>query len=74
MTRLHRITVIRINKITISTKTERKTKLENIIKVIKCGIAVLLTLCILLDIAGIRLNVTAMPEEATVGMGRPAAL
>ena len=47
-------------------KTERKTKMKNIFKISKRGIIVILTLCIILGIAGTCLNVAAMAEETIV--------
>jgi hypothetical protein len=49
--------------ITTNHKNERKNKMENIFKISKRGIIAILTLCILLSIAGTGLNVTAMAVE-----------
>jgi hypothetical protein len=45
--------------------------MKNIFKASKCGIAALLTLCILLGIAGTCMNVAAMEEETTVSTEEP---
>jgi hypothetical protein len=56
---------LKLNISTTNHKTERKTKMENIFKICKRGIIAILTLCILLGIAGAGLNVTAMAAETT---------
>ena len=47
-------------------ETERKTKKKNIFKNSKRGIAAILTLCILLGIAGICVYAASITEENTV--------
>ncbi len=49
-----------------NTKKEERTKNKKIFNNSKRGISAILTLCILLGIAGTCLNVTAMAEETTV--------
>ena len=47
-------------------KTERKRKMQNIFTNSKCGIVAILTLCILLGIAGTCVYAASMSEESTV--------